>query len=82
MASASIDSASGNDDDFQLVFNSIQAVLRAEEEVDSQTDGPGSLKTVGNLFSTRNANSIDVLKDLSSNLVQAIRSSLHSIPQL
>ncbi len=73
--------ASGNEDDFQLVFNSIKAVLRAEEEVDCQTDGPGSLKTVGDLFSTRNANSIDVLKDFSSNLVQAIRSPLQSIPQ-
>ncbi len=71
--------SSGNDDNFQLVFNSIKAVLRAAEEVDCQTVCPGSLKTVGDLFSTRKANS--VLKDFSLNLVQAIRSPLQSIPQ-
>ncbi len=65
--------ASGNDGNFQVVFNSIKAVLRAEEEVDCQRDGPDSLKTVGDLFSTRNRSIVsttaDILQDFSANLV-------------
>ena len=73
--------ASSNDDDFQVVFNSIKAVLRAEEEVDCQREGPDSLKTIGDLFSTMSSATTDTLKDFSASLVQAIRSPIQCIPQ-
>ncbi len=70
--------ASSNDDDFQVVF-SIKAVLHAEEEVDCQREGPDSLKTIGDLFSTMSSATTDTLKDFSASLVQAIRSITHTV---
>ena len=70
-----------NDGDFQIVFTSIRTVLRCEEEVDCQRDAPDSLKAVGDLFSTTDSTTTEVLKDFSSNLIQAIRSPLQAIPQ-
>ena len=70
-----------NDGDFQIVFTSIQTVLRSEEEVDCQRDAPDSLKAIGDLFSTTDSTTTEVLKDFSANLIQAIRSPLQAIPQ-
>lgn len=74
--------SSDMDSDLNIVFTSIKAVLHSDEEVDCLRDGPDSLKTVGDMFSTADGATLEELKDFSMKLVQAIRSTLQKIDQV